>query len=251
MRIAFLVPCLNEERALARVLADLASFGLPIVVVDDGSEDRTLDIALANHVRVIKHAHRQGKGRAVRSGWEALKAAGFDGLITLDGDGQHRAEDVAVVLEAAQRQPRSLVIGARVKDRQTQPAIRRAANRLADWSVSLAAGQPLPDTQSGLRYYPAAVLNLDGVPADHFVFETATLVEASRRLGTRVTFAPIRARYEPSLRASHFRPVRDLLMIVGYVIGAMLRFGIRRRPDEPPRSPSGGTRRGHAMEPPR
>lgn len=236
MKVAFLVPCLNEERALARVLADLASFGLPIVVVDDGSTDRTLDIALANHVRVLSHPERQGKGRALRTGWEALRAAGYDGLITLDGDGQHRAEDVAVVLQAAEQQPRALVVGARLKDRDSQPALRRAANRLADWSVSLAAGQPLPDTQSGLRYYPAAVLNLEGVPADHFVFETATLVEASRRLGTRITFAPIRARYQPTLRASHFRPVRDLLPIVGYVVGAMVRFGVRRRPDEPPPS---------------
>lgn len=251
MNVAFLVPCLNEERALARVLADLASFGLPIVVVDDGSTDRTLDVALANHVRVLKHAERQGKGRALKTGWQALRTAGYDGLITLDGDGQHRAEDVAAVLEAAQHQPRALVIGARLKERESQPRLRRSANRLADWSVSLAAGQPLPDTQSGLRYYPAAVLNLDGVPADHFVFETATLVEASRRLGTRITFAPIRARYQPTLRPSHFRPVRDLLMIVGYVVGAMLRYGIRRRPEEPPRSPSGGGSRRHVMERPR
>lgn len=186
MNIAFLVPCLNEERALARVLADLARFGLPIMVVDDGSTDHTLDVALAHHVRVMRHAERQGKGTALMTGWQALRDAGYSGLIALDGDGQHRAEDVAAVLEAAQRQPRSVVVGARLKDRDSQPRLRHAANRLADWSVSLAAGQPLSDTQSGLRYYPAAVLNLGDVPTDHFVFETAILVEASRRLGTRV-----------------------------------------------------------------
>lgn len=229
MNIALVVPCLNEERSLDQLLADLKTLGLPIIVVDDGSTDLTATAATRAGVTVVRHAARLGKGHALRTGWDTAKAMGFTGIVSVDGDGQHRAEDVAAVLESAERSPTGIVIGARLKGREAQPAARRRANAVADWAVSTAAGQDISDTQSGLRYYPGRVLDLPGVPTDHFVFESAIVVEASRHLGTRVNFVPIRARYEPGRRASHFRPVRDIARITGYLSRAIFRYAFRRR----------------------
>lgn len=235
--LALLIPCLNEERALGSLLTELKSLRLPIIVVDDGSTDGTLDVALAHDVRVVRHDICQGKGNALRSGWAHARDWGYTGVITLDGDGQHRADDVAAVLDAARQAPQSLVIGARLKGRDAQPARRRRANVVADWAVSKAAGQVITDSQSGLRYYPASVLDLKGLPTDHFVFESAILVESSRQLGARIRFVPIWARYEPTMRPSHFRPVRDIARITGYLMAAILRYAVlgRMPPGSQPR----------------
>jgi len=235
VNVAFVVPCLNEQRSLDQVLADLKSLGRPIIVVDDGSTDDTAAVAARAGVTVVRHTVRLGKGHALRTGWDTANAMGFTGIVSVDGDGQHRFEDVAPVLESAERAPSSIVIGARLKGRETQPTARRRANAVADWAVSTAAGQDVSDTQSGLRYYPGRVLDLPGVPTDHFVFESAILVEASRQLGTRIHFVPIRARYEKERRASHFRPVRDIARITGYLSQALFRYAVRRRGAAPRR----------------
>jgi glycosyltransferase involved in cell wall biosynthesis len=229
MTIAFLVPCLNEEAALGSVLEDLAAFGLPVFVVDDGSTDKTAEIALAHSARVIRHVRRRGKGEALKSGWAAARARGHHGIITVDGDGQHRIDDIRQVLEAARQLPGSIVIGARLKDRQSQPRLRRLANGFGDWAVTVASGQPITDSQSGLRYYPGSAFDCSPPSVGHFAFESAVLVEASRRLGMRIAYVPIHARYGLGLRGSHFRPVRDIARIARYLTAAVLRHVVLGR----------------------
>jgi glycosyltransferase involved in cell wall biosynthesis len=224
-RCCVLIPCLNEEGAIGQVVADALALGLPVIVVDDGSDDRTPEIVGALPVTLLRHPTRRGKGEALRTGFREVLRQGFDAVVTMDGDGQHLASDVPAILSASREYPGCIVIGARILDRDQQPPGRRRANAVADWGISAACGQPIADTQSGQRLYPRAVLDLVDIPAEHFVFEAALLITACRERGTRVVSVPIASRYHGDFRLSHFNPVRDVTRITVYTVGRVFHYG--------------------------
>jgi len=224
-RWCVLVPCLNEAAAIQDVLQSVLALGVPVIVVDDGSDDDTPRIVEALPVTLVRHAERRGKGEALRSGFREALRQGYEAVLTMDGDGQHRADDIPRIVAAAQRWPGRLVIGARLRDRDQQPRARRFANAFADWGISWACAQPVADTQSGQRWYPRQALDLVDLPAQGFVFEAALLIAASRELGMAVVSVPIASRYQGEFRLSHFRPVRDVTRITLYTVGRVLHYG--------------------------
>lgn len=224
-RWCVLIPCLNEEAAIGSVVQSVLDLGLPVIVVDDGSDDRTPDIVRELPVTLLRHPQRRGKGEGLRTGFREAIRQGFDAVLTMDGDGQHLAIDIPSIAAAAQRYPNHIVIGARLLEREQQPAGRRRANAVADWGISWACAQPVADTQSGQRWYPRAALDLVDLPAENFVFEAAILIAASREKNLGVVSVPIASRYQGEFRLSHFSPVRDVTRITFYTIGQILRYG--------------------------
>nr|WP_221195433.1 glycosyltransferase family 2 protein [Luteibacter sp. Sphag1AF] len=220
-----MIPCLNEEKAIRGVVESAVALGLPVIVVDDGSDDRTPDIVSELPVTLLRHASRQGKGGALRTGFRHALAEGYDAVLTMDGDGQHQASDIPRMLAASARHPGAIVVGARLLDRDQQPKGRRRANAVADWGISCACAQPIADTQSGQRLYPRAALALVDLPVEHFVFEAALLISASRELGMEVVSVPIPSRYQGEFRLSHFSPVRDVTRITVYTVGRAFHYG--------------------------
>ena len=227
-RWCVLIPCLNEEAAIEDVVRSAIALGAPVIVVDDGSDDRTPQIVARLPVTLLRHRQRSGKGEALRSGFREALRQGFDAVVTMDGDGQHLASDVPRIVAAAQRYPRHIVIGARLLDKAQQPRGRRIANAVADWGISWACAQPVADTQSGQRWYPRAALDLVDLPAQNFVFEAAILIAASREKGLGVASVPIASRYQGEFRLSHFNPVRDVVRITTYTIGRVVHYGAIR-----------------------
>ncbi|MGN6091037.1 MAG: glycosyltransferase family 2 protein, partial [Luteibacter jiangsuensis] len=110
-RYCVLIPCLNEERAIGRVVSEALALGLPVIVVDDGSDDRTPDIVGAMPVTLLRHETRRGKGEALRTGFREVLRVGYDAVVTMDGDGQHLAADIPAIVAAGERYPGSIVIG--------------------------------------------------------------------------------------------------------------------------------------------
>lgn len=227
-----LIPCLNEAKAIRGVIESVLALDLPVIVIDDGSDDGTVDIVSALPVNLIRHTRRMGKGEALRSGFRAALAAGYDGALSMDGDGQHVAEDIPRILTAAALYPNHIITGARLINRERQPIYRRLANDFADWGISWACGQRLIDTQSGQRYYPREVLELADIPAEGFVFESDILIEAAWQKQVRVASVPIESRYEHThhrgprqFRMSHFRPLRDFTKITSHVVAKVVRAG--------------------------
>ncbi len=221
-----LIPCHNEARTIAAVIESLLPLDLPLLVVDDGSHDGTADIAARYPLTLIRHVRQSGKGQALRSGFRLALERGFDGVLTMDGDGQHAAADIPRILAAARRYPGWIVHGARIRHRERQPAYRRRANVFADWGISWAAGQRLIDSQCGQRYYPRSVLDLAERAGGGFGFETAIVIEAALRQGVRMVAVPIEAHYPEDRRRSHFRPFRDFSRITALVSARILRGGL-------------------------
>jgi glycosyltransferase involved in cell wall biosynthesis len=231
MSIALVIPAYNEaatirdvaERALAQVQR--------VIVVDDGSTDGTSAALDGLPVTLIRNPRNLGKAASLWRGIALALAENAAAVVTLDGDGQHRPEDIPRLLEVHRHQPEALIVGARLHEGGNIPAERYFANRFANFWIAWAAGQHVKDSQSGFRLYPAALLR--ALPqrlgrAAGFVFESEVLIEAGRR-GARLAWVPIPAIYEARSRPSHFRPVIDVALITRMVAWKLLSRGLYLR----------------------
>ncbi len=228
-KVVVVIPAREEAGSIAAIVAGCLPFAARVIVVDDGSADATGARAAAAGALVLRHPARRGKGAALETGFAAALAAGAAFIATLDGDGQHRPEDLPRLLAAARRAPHRIVIGSRRASRLPAPRSRRVANRVADFWISWAAGHPIADSQCGFRVYPATLLR--ALPARRrrprgFAFEAALLIEAARA-GYRTIAVDVPALYGgTSQRASHFRPVADVTKIVLVVAARLLARGL-------------------------
>jgi len=226
--IAVVIPAYNEARTIRGLVIRAQAQCANIIVVDDGSTDGTAARLDGLDVAVIRHEENLRKAAALWHGVQAAIAQGADTLVTLDGDGQHRPEDLPILLEAARRRPGTIVIGARGQLESKAPFARRLANRIADFWISWAAGHPIEDSQSGYRVYPAGLFHGLEPRIERrrgFVFESEILIEAARRNVTTIS-VEIPSIYEPDSRRSHFRPFSDTTGITLMVAGHLLRRGL-------------------------
>lgn len=232
-RIAIVIPALNEALRIRDVVQGALAHCPHVIVIDDGSDDGTCERIADLPVTVLRHAQRKGKGASLRDGFREALRQGRSGVLTMDGDGQHAAEDIPRLLDAAARYPGHIVIGARMRKRANQPTYRRLANEFGDWGIAWGTGYQIVDSQSGQRYYPAEVCALESVPGEDFVFEAQILISASQHLGTRCVSVPIESRYRrpdadpqdhgSQFRASHFRPLRDFSRITWHIVAQFFR----------------------------
>ena len=223
--VVVVIPAYNEACTIREIAAAVKQFVPNVVVVDDGSTDNTSAALAGLAVTMLRHPRNQGKGAALRLGIEYALKQGAAAVLTLDGDGQHRPDDIPRLLEIFRRRPGVIVIGARLVPQDRPPLARWLANRFADFWISWAAGDWIADSQSGYRLYPASVLRRINVDRAHgFAFESEILIEACRR-GYRTVPALVPVIYKDSARPSHFRPARDITRIVLMVAGKLLSRG--------------------------
>jgi glycosyltransferase involved in cell wall biosynthesis len=193
-RVLVVVPCHDEEESLGRTLAEIRrlSPGVQPLVVDDGSSDRTSEVARAAGVPVIRHPINLGVGGALQTGFRYALVHGYDVAVQLDADGQHDPADLGVVLEPVLAGRADVAIGSRYL-RPTgyrAPLTRRLGMLLFSAITGAAAGQPIADTTSGYRAYSRAVMEVcqHDLPQD---FPDAPLLIALARRGFRLCEVPV------------------------------------------------------------
>lgn len=220
---AIAIPAFEAEATVADVIRRARAVHPEVVVVDDGSPDRTGEVARACGVTVLVHPSNLGKGRAIKTAFDHLFARGFDAVVTIDADGQHPPEETPKLV-AAWRAGADLVLGTRAHLYAQMSAVRRASNGTSSWLISRVAGEDLPDCQTGFRLYTRALVDAVGFPEARFEAESAVIVRAARR-GFTIAGVPIRLD-EPDGRAtSHYRPIVDSMRIAGAVTRARLEPG--------------------------
>ncbi|HVF34697.1 MAG TPA: glycosyltransferase family 2 protein [Candidatus Saccharimonadia bacterium] len=226
MKIAIVIPALDEALAIREVVSDTLALGHPVYVVDDGSRDGTGAAIADLPVTVVRHERTLGTGQSLKDGFAAALADGATAVVTLDGDGQHAAADVPRRVAAHLRSPTARVLCARTQRLGPRPALRHFANAFADFWVSWACGVRVLDSQCGQRLYPRALIESVALPASGgFTFESEILIEAARA-GFPIAGVPIFARYHAGRRPSHFRPVADILKITRMVAWKLARRGM-------------------------
>jgi glycosyltransferase involved in cell wall biosynthesis len=203
---AVVIPCLNEGATIASLVNTVRQYLPTVIVVDDGSRDDTAAQALGAGARVIHHTENLGKGAAIRTGFSAALKDGYEWALAMDGDGQHKAEDVPIFLQCVEQTQARLVVGNRMHDALAIPWLRRQVNRWLSRRLSDRAGQFLPDSQCGFRLVDLKVWAGLRLETNHFETESELLL-AFARAGHQIQFVPIQVVGQGP--HSHIRPLQD------------------------------------------
>ena len=208
-----IVPTYNNGRTIREVALDIRRYTSDVIVVNDGCTDDTDAQLAGTGVTIVHHDRNQGKGYALRTGFEYARKAGFEYAITLDADGQHFASDIPAFLKAHELSPDSLIIGSRNLTERNMPAQNTFANKFSNFWFKLQTGITLPDTQTGFRLYPLRKIGKLRWITSRYEAELEMLVYAAWK-GIRIIPIPVRVYYPPSdERVSHFRPIYDFARI--------------------------------------
>lgn len=216
--VCAVIPTYQNAKTLLKVVADVHRVVDTVFVVDDGSNDGTaalLDKATGNErpEKVLTHPKNCGKGAALKTGLTYARQQGFRYAVTVDADGQHRADDIPALLKAVEEESDALAIGSRGLQHENMPAKSTFANRFSNFWFALQTLQRLPDTQSGLRVYPLRCLHGLRWMSARYEAEL-TLLVFSAWAGVKLLPVPVSVYYPPrDQRVTHFRPGRDFTRI--------------------------------------
>ena len=213
-RVCVVIPAYNVAQMLGSLIVQLRAMGYDTVVVDDGSTDRTAEVARASGAAVLSHETNCGKGRSLRDGFRWGLGQGYEIFVAMDGDGQHRPSDLPRLLEPLTHDTVGLVVGDRTGDLRAMPWIRRWTNAILSRWVSRWCGQPVADTQCGFRVIRRTVLERITLTTDRYEIESELLVRASRA-GFRIASVPVATVYERE--RSRIHPITDTLRFFRFV----------------------------------
>lgn len=222
-RLAAAIPAYQAAPWLADVVARTLRQVPVVLVVDDGSTDDTAEIARGAGAEVVTLPENRGKGAALRTAFETLFERGYEAVVTLDADGQHVPEEIPKLV-AAWRDGADLVLGTRARFFADMSGLRRVSNSLSSKAISILAGYPLDDVQTGFRIYSRDLVAATGFPESRFDAESAVVVRAGRR-GFRIVGVPVALATADGRGSSHYRALVDGLRIGLAVVRA--RFGGR------------------------
>lgn len=217
LQCCVLIPTYNNQATLERVLQGVMTYTSNILVVNDGSTDRTIQI-LENysHLHVIHLPENKGKGNALKTGFKAATDLGYEYAISMDSDGQHFPDDLPVFIDAIESKdkndPELLIIGSRKMDDPSVPDKSSFGNRCSSFWYWVETGVDLQDTQCGYRLYPLKAVNSLNLYTTRFELEIEVIVKAAWA-GVNVINLPVKVLYDPEERVTHFKPFQDVARI--------------------------------------
>jgi glycosyltransferase involved in cell wall biosynthesis len=220
MRICVIIPTYNESRAIASLVNQIIKLGLEVVVIDDGSVDDTVKIAIACGAKVLVNQKNMGKGAALIKGYNFTLQQGFDAVISMDGDGQHSCDDLPAFIQKAQISQSMLIVGNRMGRTKGMPLLRFVTNFLMSKFISLIVKQNIPDTQCGFRLVKKELLSKVYLSTSKFETESEILIKAAH-LGYAIESIPVKTIY--SGEKSQINPLIDTLRFLRFMIREFIR----------------------------
>ena len=193
--IVAIIPAYNEEDELANVITKTLKYVDKVIIVNDGSIDKTAEVAIEAGAEVINHSTNLGKGEALKSGF---KAVGNDSIIiTIDGDGQHNPDEIPDLIKPIIENGADLVNGSRYMNgpEENTPAYRRVGQRVLDIATNISAGITVTDSQSGFRAFSPKSKSCFRFKDTGFGIESEMLVDAAEA-GLKIVEVPITVRYD-------------------------------------------------------
>ncbi len=215
MNICIIIPVYNEAQTIGSLIDSVRRKSHDVIVINDGSTDQTGAIAEEKGAIVIHHEQRSGKGYSLRKGFAYALEHGYDGVITMDGDGQHDVEDLGQFIKVANEHQISIVTGNRMNNSKVMPFIRSCTNKFMSWLISMACKQSIKDTQCGFRYIGRGVLEKLDLTCQDFEIETEILMQACKN-GFKVYSVSVKTIYCDE--KSKINPFKDTIRFFSYFI---------------------------------
>ena len=224
--VSVIIPVFNEERTVGDIITrtknTLEKLKLPyeVIVVDDGSVDRSLEISQAKEANVLRNTH-QGKGHAIRSGFKWAKG---NIIVTLDSDGSHKPEEIPLILQCVMEDKVDFAIGSRFFNTEANkakiPRLNRLGNRIFNSLIGLLTGVKISDSQSGFRAIRSAIIKKMELNSRGYEVESEMLIKALK-MGVRVAEVPITFE-QRTVGKSRLDPIKDGIRILNSIIKSYL-----------------------------
>ena len=232
-KITVIIPCLNEEQGIERVLRNMPDFVDEVIVVDNNSTDRTSAVAASLGATVIREEVR-GYGRSYKRGFAAATG---DLIVTLDGDHSYPVDALSYLLEAFLHLEVDFLNASRfpVRDRRSMSFKHKFGNLVLSLATSLLFFRWVRDSQSGMWVLRRSILDQMHLESDGMAFSEEIKIEAIRNPGIR--FGEISILYSSRLGEKKLKPWRDGLQNLAFLVKK--RFS-RRRAAETAAEPHGG-----------
>ena len=219
MKISVIIPSLNPDDKLVSVVDSLVKKGFEdIIIVNDGSDSAHLwpfeKVGSYSQCTILTHEVNKGKGRGLKTAFEyCLKnRQGYDGVVTVDGDNQHQADDIYNCCEAMVKNDK-VVLGVRRFDGEDVPFKSRFGNNMTSMVFKVMCGLNISDTQTGLRAIPYRYLDtFCNIEGERFEYETTMLLEF-KKSDIQFMEVPIETVYIEDNASTHFNPVKDSIKI--------------------------------------
>ncbi|MGB5644690.1 MAG: DPM/DPG synthase family glycosyltransferase [Gammaproteobacteria bacterium] len=231
MKLIIQIPCFNEAETLAITLADLPKEvpgfdHVEWLIIDDGSTDDTVKVALDNGVdHVVRHPRNQGLAQGFMNGLDACLSHGADVIVNTDADNQYNAEDIPALVAPILEGKAEIVVGARpIKTIEHFSPAKKLLQKLGSWVVRAASQADIPDAPSGFRAMSRNAAQRLMVFND-YTYTLETIIQAGQK-NMAITSVPIRVNED-------LRPSRLVKSIPSYIkrsIGTIIRIFIIYRP---------------------
>ncbi|WP_295618644.1 glycosyltransferase family 2 protein [uncultured Methanobrevibacter sp.] len=194
-KIVAIIPAYNEEESLADVIAKTSQYVDKVIIINDGSSDRTAEVAIESGAERINHETNLGKGEALKSGFKAINDDSI--IVTIDGDGQHNPDEIPDLIKPVIEDGADLVNGSRYMNgpEENTPAYRRVGQRVLDIATNISAGINVTDSQSGFRAFSSRAKDCFRFKDTGFGIESEMLVDAAEA-GLKIVEVPITVRYD-------------------------------------------------------
>ncbi len=176
------IPLFNEASVVAGVIAELLTAFVHVVCVDDGSTDRSAEVAEAAGARVIRHPYNLGQGAALQTGISyARDQQGAEFIVTFDADGQHRVVDALAMVALARAEEVAVVFGSRFLDDRTRPGLlKKTVLKTAVWVTNMSTGLTLTDAHNGLRVIRTDAARFVNLKQDRMAHATEIVLQLGR-----------------------------------------------------------------------
>ena len=214
------IPCFNEERFIGSVVLKTKGYVGEVIVIDDGSTDRTAMVAEQAGAIVVKHDCNQGKGAAVSTAFEQAREMGCSALVLLDGDGQHEPADIPSLLQPVLEGKADMVVGSRFLQIKSHiPRVRALGQRILTFFTNLGSRVRLTDSQSGFRAFsPKAMEALSF--AEKGLSVESEMQFLAKEANLRVAEVPVSVGYYDRARRS---PVAHGMWVFNSIMGLISR----------------------------
>ena len=200
--ITALLPAYNEEISIGSVVLRARQYADRVVVIDDGSTDRTAEVALLAGAEVLRHVENLGKGAALKMGFESLNGDAV--IVTIDTDGQHDPADIPRLVAPILRGEADMVNGSRYLNgnKKDTPLYRRVGQKVLDMATNMESGLSVTDSQSGFRAFSGRSKDVFRFGQKGLAIESEMLADAAAA-GLRIQEVEIGVRYDVGDSSEH------------------------------------------------